>query len=217
MKKLSAILTVLCLVLCIFSVSAECSVQDASASAEDCSVFDPDEVQYAYNDIIDSILEEMSRSCRTEDNLKFCIAESHGSISDFFGYGVNQMLLTYTEDGSMLKAGIYVTGRDYKMVSCTIDVAALAGGATCEVIPGSYDSTDAVFVLYENWDGDMPVGELTGYDITGDEITCVYSQSYKGNDELKKISEDGKVYLGATACSFGCNGTGSVINTLQAD
>lgn len=197
------------------AAAAKPEVKPESAAQEEYS-FDPDELQYAYNEIIDGILEEMSTNIPDKSNLDYWISMSRGDISDMFGWGTNQMTLVYSPDGVNLKAGIFLLDRNGKLMSHTMDVAQLAGAAECEVIPGEYGDKETVYVLYRNTDGDKLFGELYGYDVSGEEIKCIFSQSFEGADGLKKISETGDVYLGATACSFGENGRGKVINTMQA-
>lgn len=175
---------------------------------------DPDEIQYYYNLVIEGILSDMEENIPDSASLEFFTSLSRGTIADQFGRGTNQLLLTYTPDGQTLMAAVFVPGFDGDITGDTLEIAPLAGAASCELIPGYLDGMDTVFVLYENWEGEQQVLTLYGYDVSGPVLDLVYEQSFENMDGLNALSNDGRIVLGAAVCSFEETGIGDVITSL---
>ena len=166
---------------------------------------DTDKVQYAYNAVIDGIVDINDTD------------ENRGAIMDFFGTGVKQMVLAYTPDNRTMYAGIYIYSGG-NVVRYEKEVAPVDECAVLEIYPGWYgedEETPCFYVIYTLTENGNISGSVTGYSIKGDEISECYSRSFADRAQWLDIAGDFDISLGACACDFGGARVGTPIGNLR--
>ena len=173
---------------------------------ENPGITNNDDAHRAYNHVIDEIVS-------SHDSVY-----NRGSIFDFFGDGMKEMVLLFTPDEKNICAGIY-TCDSGELEGTVVNVAEMAGGASAEIYPGWYgkgEETPVFYIIYSNYDGDTPFGSVTAYSVKDGFIEEVYSKEYKDKAEWLEIAKDENVNFGACACEFSEDGIGTPIANLRA-